>query len=74
MCTIARRAIAPQTIFLAASWILAVSSTNVGFWPPSSKRTGVRFSAAARATTFPVLVLPVKKMKSKGSLRSSVVS
>jgi hypothetical protein len=34
----------------------------------------VRFSAAARATTLPVLVLPVKKMKSNGSLRSSVVS
>src|SRR5258707_1228900 len=52
--------------------MLAVSSTSTGFCPPSSSRVGVRFSAAARAITFPVFVLPVKKMKSKGSLRSSV--
>src|SRR5215469_18477373 len=54
--------------------MFAVWSTKAGFWPPSSSRTGARFSAAARATTFPTLVLPVKKMKSKGSFRSSVVS
>ena len=37
------QAVAPQTIFLAASGILAVASTNAGFCPPSSRRTGVRF-------------------------------
>jgi hypothetical protein len=34
----------------------------------------VRFSAAARITTFPTLTLPVKKMKSNGSLSNSVFS
>jgi hypothetical protein len=45
-----------------------------GFWPPSSSNTGVKFSAAAFMTILPTLVLPVKKMKSKGSFRSSVTS
>src|SRR5258705_4417158 len=67
-------AVAPQTIFLAASGILAVASTKAGFWPPSSRRTGVRFFAAASMTILPTLTLPVKKMKSNGSLRSSVTS
>src|SRR5260221_6443837 len=62
------QAVAPQTIFLAASGILAVGSTNAGFCPPSSRRTGVRFFAAASMTILPTLTLPVKKMKSKGSL------
>ena len=66
------QAILPQTIFFAASGMFAVSSTSAGFMPPSSSRTGVRFSAAARATILPTKVLPVKKMKSNGSFRSSV--
>ncbi len=68
------QAVAPQTIFLAASGIFAVASTKAGFCPPSSRRTGVRFFAAASMTILPTLTLPVKKMKSKGSLRSSVTS
>src|SRR5277367_1784372 len=67
-------AVAPQTIFLAASGRFAVASTNAGFCPPSSSTTGVRFSAAARMITLPTFTLPVKKMKSNGSLRSSVIS
>ena len=35
---------------------------------------GVRFFAAASMTILPTLTLPVKKMKSNGSLRSSVTS
>src|SRR5258708_10255872 len=69
-----RQAVAPQTIFLAASGILAVGSTNAGFCPPSSRRTGVRFFAAASMTILPTLTLPVKNMKSKGSFKSSVTS
>src|SRR5580658_1162153 len=65
---------APQTIFLAASRIFAVSSTRAGLIPPSSSTTGVKFSAAALATILPTVVLPVKKMKSKGSARSAVFS
>ena len=33
-------AIAPQTIFFAASGMLAVSSTSAGFMPPSSSKDG----------------------------------
>src|SRR5258705_7149099 len=68
------QAVAPQTIFLAASGILAVGSTNAGFCPPRSRRTGVRFLAAASMTILPTFTLPVKKMKSNGSLRSWVTS
>jgi hypothetical protein len=57
---------------LAAPGMFAVSSTIAGFIPPSSSRTGVRFFAAACATIFPTKVLPVKKMKSNESFRSSV--
>lgn len=63
-----------QNDFLGGVWGVGSFVDQRGIWAPSSSRTGVRFSAAARATTFPLLVLPVKKMKSKGSLRSSVVS
>jgi hypothetical protein len=52
--------------------MFALASTSAGFWPPSSSSVGVRFSAAAWATTFPTFVLPVKKMKSKGSSKSAV--
>src|SRR6266478_10220956 len=52
--------------------MFAVSSTIAGFIPPSSSRIGVRFFAAACATIFPTKVLPVKKMKSNESFRSSV--
>jgi hypothetical protein len=38
--------VALPRIFRAASGTLAVSSTNAGFWPPSSSSTGVKFSAA----------------------------
>src|SRR5467141_3658187 len=68
------QAVAPQTIFLAASGMFAVGSTKAGFCPPSSRRIGVRFFAAASMTILPTLTLPVKKMKSNGSLRSSVTS
>ena len=37
-------------------------STIQGLFPPSSKVIGVRYSAAALATFFPMLVLPVKKI------------
>ncbi|MNE26828.1 hypothetical protein D3C81_1881730 [compost metagenome] len=52
----------------------AVSSTTVGFCPPSSKIIGVRFSAAARMITLPTAELPVKKIKSKGSSNNAVIS
>src|SRR5260370_22158743 len=68
------QAVAPQTIFLAASGMFAVGSTKAGFCPPSSRRIGVRFFAAASMTILPTLTLPVKKMKSNGSFRSSVTS
>src|SRR6266481_3146916 len=54
--------------------MFAVGSTKAGFCPPSSRRIGVRFFAAASMTILPTLTLPVKKMKSNGSLRSSVTS
>ena len=40
----------------------AESSMMVGDLPPSSSTQGVRCSAAARRTTLPTRVLPVKKM------------
>jgi len=40
----------------------------VGLFPPSSKMQGIKFSAAAFATNFPFSGLPVKTIKSQGSL------
>ena len=52
----------PQTILLAVKLILTDSSTIHGLFPPNSKVVGVRNSAAALATIFPTIVLPVKKI------------
>jgi len=56
----------PYPILKTAFSISAPSSTIVGHLPPSSRITGVRFSAAAFATNLPFSVLPVKQIKSKG--------
>jgi hypothetical protein len=50
------------------------SSTMATFFPPSSSRHGVKFSAAAMATTLPTRLLPVKQMKSHRSDKSAFVS
>lgn len=42
--------------------------TIIGHFPPSSRIQGVRFFAAASATSFPFYVDPVKTIESKGSL------
>ena len=52
----------PKTILLAASFKLAVFSTMQGLFPPSSRVTGVRYSAACFMTSLPTDWLPVKKM------------
>ena len=52
----------PQTILLEASLKSIVSSIIQGFFPPSSSVVGVRCFAAAAATIFPILTLPVKNM------------
>src|SRR5436309_15944989 len=46
----------------------------VGFFPPSSSTTGVRFFAAAVMTILATVVPPVKKMWSHGCSSSAVVS
>jgi len=46
--------------------ILASSSTIVGDFPPNSSTHGVKLSAAALATNFPLSVEPVKIIRSKG--------
>jgi len=61
----------PQVIFLAAAFRLAVSSTITGDFPPNSRVTVLRFSAAAFMTIFPTPGEPVKKIWSKGSLSSA---
>src|SRR5206468_9061344 len=45
----------------------------VGFLPPSSSTTGVRFFAAAVMTIFATAVPPVKKIWSHGCASSAVV-
>ncbi len=45
----------------------ASGATTTGFFPPSSRVTGTRFSAAARCTRRPTPVDPVKKRWSSGS-------
>ena len=52
----------PISILAIALYILADSSTIVGLFPPNSRIQGVRFFAAAEATSFPVAVDPVKQM------------
>ena len=44
----------------------ASKSIIVGFFPPNSKIQGIKFSAAALATSFPFSGLPVNTIKSKG--------
>ena len=48
----------PQQILLAAVSTLAVWSTIVGDFPPSSRVVDIRFSAAFVATFLPTSVLP----------------
>ena len=51
---------AAHTIPFAARSRSASRQTIAGSLPPSSRRTGVRFFAAAAMTFFPVATLPVK--------------
>lgn len=57
----------PIIILKTALSILAVSSTIIGHFPPNSNKQGVKFFAAYIATSLPVIVEPVKHIKSKGS-------
>jgi len=50
------------------------SSTTTGLLPPSSKVTGVRFSAAALAISLPTSVLPVYSRWSQRSVGNSLAS
>lgn len=43
-------------------------SIIVGHFPPNSNMQGIKFSLAALATNFPFSGLPVKIIKSKGSV------
>lgn len=52
-----------QAIFMSTD-----PSTIQGLFPPNSRIHGVRFSAAAFATNFPLSVPPVKIIRSKGYL------
>ena len=52
----------PQTMRAAASSTSASAATITGDFPPSSRVTGVRCSAAAAMTARPTAGLPVKKM------------
>jgi hypothetical protein len=71
------------TGFISRSCAMILSSQVMGYpavvdqtanIPDAAKKIvcGAMASAAARAPIFPTKVLPVKKMKSSGSLRSSV--
>jgi hypothetical protein len=51
---------APNAAFMAANSTSEDRSTIIGLLPPSSRRHGIRFSAAALAICFPVAVDPVK--------------
>ena len=52
----------PEQILNAAFSRLADLSTIVGLFPPNSRVTGTKFSAAALATSFPFIGDPVKIM------------
>jgi hypothetical protein len=56
----------PTAIRSAASFMRAVSDTIAGDFPPSSRVTEVRFSAAAFITILPTAGLPVKNIWSNG--------
>ena len=56
----------PNNILMQALSILADSSTITGHLPPSYKIQGVKFLAASIPTNLPVIVDPVKQIKSKG--------
>ena len=49
----------------ATQGIFAVESTIHGLFPPSSRVTGIRYSAAWRSTSRPTVLPPVKKILSK---------
>ena len=51
-----------QMMDRAVRCISADGSTQTGFFPPSSRITGVKYSAAAFITNFPILGPPVKKI------------
>ena len=51
-----------QIIDRAVRWISADGSTQTGFFPPSSRTTGVKYSAAALITNFPIFGPPVKNI------------
>ncbi len=52
----------PKAIRLAASLMFAEASIMAGDFPPNSRVTEVKFSAAAFITSLPTAGLPVKKI------------
>src|SRR5215469_8968669 len=64
----------PWAMRRAATGKSADEWTIVGFFPPSSSTTGVRFLAAAVMTNLATVVPPVKKMWSHCCSSSAVVS
>ena len=64
----------PAAILRAVSARSALSSTMAGDLPPSSRVTGVRLAAAARATWRPTAVDPVKNRWSKGRRTNALPS
>mmetsp|Transcript_92012 Transcript_92012/g.297706 ORF Transcript_92012/g.297706 Transcript_92012/m.297706 type:complete len:217 (+) Transcript_92012:831-1481(+) len=64
----------PAKMRFTATGMLAPGRMTVGDFPPSSRVHGVRFSAAARATTLATAPLPVYKMWSHRNLSSAVDS
>ena len=52
----------PKIILFDAISIETFLSIIQGFFPPSSRVTGVSVFAASNATIFPISVLPVKKI------------
>ena len=60
-----------QIMDRAVRWRSADGSTQTGFFPPSSRTTGVKYSAAAFITNFPILGPPVKNIIS--NLKNKVI-